>query len=130
MKKHMQWMFAAILMTSGNMILTSCSDDDHTSSDNGGTEYTIEEPATDQMGIRVTANLPAASLSQFDEKSTGAALIKRLPRVTSAIQEDTKFVLVKGNDAGSLSDAVISQMAQITWLTRATLPSRHLLSNS
>lgn len=82
----MQWMFAAILMTSGNMILTSCSDDDHTSSDNGGTEYTIEEPATDQMGIRVTANLPAASLSQFDEKSTGAALIKRLPRVTSAIQ--------------------------------------------
>ena len=113
MKKHMQWMFAAILMTSGNMILTSCSDDDHTNSGNDHTDYNIEEPATDQLGIRVTANLPAASLSQFDEKSTGAALIKRLPRVTSAIQEDTKFVLVKGSDAGNLSDAVINQMAQI-----------------
>lgn len=112
MRRYLHWMLASILMTSGNMILTSCSDDDKASSSDN-TEYTIEEPATDLMGVSVTADLPAASLSQFDEKSTGAALIKRLPRVTSAIQKDTKFVLVKGSDASNLSDAVIAQLAQI-----------------
>lgn len=113
MKRYMQWMLTAILMTSGNMILTSCSDNDHTSSGNRDTEYTIEEPTTDQMEVRVTANLPAAALSQFNDKSTGAALISRLPRVTSALQEDTKFVLIKGSDVSNLSDAVITQLVQI-----------------
>ena len=113
MKRYMQWVFAAILMISGGCVLTSCSDDDSSTGGDDVSEYTSEEPATDQLDVRVTVDLPAASLSQFDDNSTGASLIKRLPRVTSAIQEDTKFVLLKGGDVASQSDAVITQMAQI-----------------
>ena len=78
MKRYMQWVFAAILMISGGCVLTSCSDDDSSASGNDVSEYTSEEPATDQLDVRVTVDLPAASLSQFDDNSTGASLIKRL----------------------------------------------------
>lgn len=112
-KSMMMKLFCAAIIMFHASFLISCSDDDSNTGGNGESKYTSEEPTTDQLYVRVTADLPAASLSQFDDKSTGAALIRRLPRVTSTIQEDTKFVLLKGSDVSSQSDAVIAQMAQV-----------------
>ena len=109
--KYMQWMLS-ILMITGTTVLTSCSDDNNSddNGDNPGTEYTWEEPTTDQMAVRVTAELPAAAFSQFPELSTGAALIKRLPRVTASFMTDTRLILVKGSDISSLNDEQVKQM--------------------
>ena len=114
MKRYMQWM-AAILIISGSMVLTSCSDDEVTETRTGtGTEnYELPEPATDQMDVTVTYPLTAASLSQFAEPSTGAALIRRLPKATAAITDDTRMVLLKGSDAGSLSYGEIAAMVDV-----------------
>ena len=107
----MQWMLS-ILMITGTTVLTSCSDDNNSddNGDNPGTEYTWEEPTTDQLAVRVTAELPAAAFSQFPELSTGAALIKRLPRVTASFMTDTRLILVKGSDISSLNDEQVKQM--------------------
>lgn len=129
MKRYMQWMLAAILKTSGTIVLTcfvcccataalltSCSsdDDNNNAGANSGTgQVTIDEPVTDQMDVSVTYPLTTASLSQFAEPSTGAALIKRLPKVTASIADDTRIVLLKGSDVSSLSDAVIDQMVHV-----------------
>ena len=134
MKSYMQWMLtsrraysrstkrassfyarlivalAAILIISGSTVLTSCSDDEVTETGTG-TGWT--EPATDQMDVTVTYPLTAASLSQFAEPSTGAALIRRLPKVTAAITDDTRMVLLKGSDAGSLSYGEIAAMVDV-----------------
>ena len=105
------WMLG-ILMITGAATLTSCSDDDKNSSDNNsGTEYTWEEPTTDQLGVRVTSDLSAASFSQFPEQSVGAAFIKRLPKVTASFMTDTELILVKGSDVGSLTNEQVAQMA-------------------
>lgn len=56
------------------------------------------EPTDDQMSVKVTADLSTYVPSAFDEGSTGAALVARLPMVTSDIQPDTRFVLLKGSD--------------------------------
>lgn len=106
-------MYAAILIISGTTVLSSCSDDDNDNSNRGGNEVIIDEPTTDQMGVSVTYPLPAASLSQFAEPSTGAALIKRLPKVTATIADDSRLVLLKGSDVNSLSDAVIAQLVEV-----------------
>ena len=113
--KYMQWMLS-ILMIIGTTVLTSCSssDDDNNNNDGGNTtppEVTWEEPTTDQMAVRVTADLTVASLSEFANSSTGAALIRRLPKVTGTFTNDTEMVLLKGSDVGSQSDEVILKMA-------------------
>ena len=111
MKRYKFWMLG-ILMITGAATLTSCSDDDKNSSDNNsGTEYTWEEPTTDQLGVRVTSDLSAASFSQFPEQSVGAAFIKRLPKVTASFMTDTELILVKGSDIGSLTNEQVAQMA-------------------
>ena len=50
------------------------------------------------MSVSITANLPAAVLGTFDDNSTGAALMRRLPSIQSAIDFDTRLVLLKGSD--------------------------------
>jgi hypothetical protein len=90
--------------------LSACSDrdDDPTPEDVTIAMNPDEENITeDQMSVMVTADLPTAVLGTFDEGSTGAALMKRLPVVTSEIGPDTKMVLVPGtmfNDANLTSE--------------------------
>ena len=114
MKKNL-WMMAAMLICGVMMVLTSCSSSDDDNNNNGGNttppEVTWEEPTTDQMAVRVTADLPTASLSEFANSSTGAALIRRLPKVTGTFTNDTEMVLLKGSDVSSQSDEVIAKMA-------------------
>ena len=115
MKKNL-WMMAAMLICGVMMVLTSCSssDDDNNNNDGGNTtppEVTWEEPTTDQMAVRVTADLTTASLSEFANSSTGAALIRRLPKVTGTFTNDTEMVLLKGSDVSSQSDEMIAKMA-------------------
>ena len=107
----------SILMIIGTTVLTSCSssDDDNNNNNDGGNttppEVTWEEPTTDQMAVRVTADLTTASLSEFANSSTGAALIRRLPKVTGTFTNDTEMVLLKGSDVSSQSDEMIAKMA-------------------
>lgn len=104
MRKIMNWMLAAIL-TFGASVFTACTIDraDNPSSD--PTPPTIpSEPTTDQLEVMVTADLPMAVLSDFAENSMGGALVKRVPQTTSDIEDDTKFVLFKGNDITSISN--------------------------
>ena len=91
----------SILMIIGTTVLTSCSSSDDSNdnnNNNGGNttppEVTWEEPTTDQMAVRVTADLTTASLSEFANSSTGAALIRRLPKVTGTFTNDTEMVLL------------------------------------
>ena len=114
MKKNL-WMMAAMLICGVMMVLTSCSSSDDDNNNNGGNttppEVTWEEPTTDQMAVRVTADLTTASLSEFANSSTGAALIRRLPKVRGTFTNDTEMVLLKGSDVSSQSDEVIAKMA-------------------
>jgi len=79
MKQMKLWMIAAILAICGMSWMTSCSDNDDSVEEMGGTQaQTPSEkstPTTDQMKVSVTADIPAAVLSQFDNNSTGAALV-------------------------------------------------------
>lgn len=100
----MNWMLAAIL-TFGASVFTACSDDDVNNPPSGPTRSTITpEPTTDQLEVMVTADMPMAVLSNFDENSMGGALVKRVSKTTSDIEDDTKFVLFKGNDITSISN--------------------------
>ena len=54
-------------------------------------------PTDDQMSVTVTEDLPTAVLGTFDEGTTGAALVNRLPVVTDHIGPETRLVLVPGS---------------------------------
>ncbi len=89
--------------------LTSCAERDNGFADHVQTAVNPDEEkiTEDQMTVTVTADLPTAVLGTFEEGSTGAALVKRLPVVTNEIGPDTKMVLVPGsmfNDASLSSD--------------------------
>ena len=86
----MKKIFIAVVLMLG---LTGCRDI-FDSSDNP----IIYGPTDDHMEESVKANLPTAVLSQFDETSMGAALVRRLSNTTSEIQPNTKMVLIKGED--------------------------------
>ena len=104
MKKIINWVFAAIIIC-GASVFTACTIDraDNPSSD--PTPPTIpSEPTTDQLEVMVTADLPMAVLSNFAENSMGGALVKRVSKTTSDIEDNTKFVLFKGNDITSISN--------------------------
>ena len=104
MKKYLNWVLAAIMICSAS-VFTACTIDraDNPSSD--PTPPTIpSEPTTDQLEVMVTADLPMAVLSDFAENSMGGALVKRVSKTTSDIEDNTKFVLFKGNDITSISN--------------------------
>ena len=80
--------------------------------DNVVTPEEYVEPTTDQMAVLVTGELYAAVVGTFDDNSTGAALIRRLPLIQSDIDYDANFVLMKGSDfqnGSSLSDEQMYQ---------------------
>ena len=117
MKRQILWMMAAILICGTTTVtLSSCSEDDN-ATPTGGIEIepTTEEvePTTDQMAVSVTANVPAAVLSQFDDNSTGAAFVKRLPQTSGEITADTRLVVVKGSDALTIPAATVEAIADV-----------------
>ena len=110
-------MMAAILICGTTTVtLSSCSEDNN-ATPTGGIEIepTTEEvePTTDQMAVSVTANVPAAVLSQFDDNSTGAAFVKRLPETSGEITDQTRLVVVKGSDALTIPAATVEAIADV-----------------
>ena len=73
----------------------------------------ITEPTDDQMLVKVTSDIPFAVKGQFDDKSMGAALIKRLGTPSPTITDDTKLVLMKGSDIKTLSNEELLSLAKV-----------------
>ena len=115
MKKFMNWMLAATLIC-GASVLVSCSsnNDNPTPSEPEGEIFPLpEEPTTDQLEVKVTADMPTAVLSQFDENSVATALIKRLTTTTTAIDDNTKLALLDGSQLKSLTEADYFALARV-----------------
>ena len=107
----------ACLFATALMGLSACGEFDNPSqptdlpSTDTATETSKDEPTTDQMAVSVTANVPAAVLSKFDDNSTGAAFVKRLPQTSGEITADTRLVVVKGSDALTIPVATVEAIA-------------------
>ena len=111
----MNWMLAAIFIC-GSSVFASCVDnEDNSSADVPGGEVTepYVEPTDDQLEVKVTADMPTAVLSQFDESTVAAALIKRLPQTTTAINDDTKLVLLDDSQIKSLTEDDYFAMSRV-----------------
>ena len=108
---------AAFLTLCGAMIcLFSCINDDYNDAEDPYEGIDIpdyQEPTDDLMGVTVSADYPAAVLSNFADGSTGAALVKRLNAPANAIGDDTRLVVIKGSDIASVSDETIDQMLDV-----------------
>jgi hypothetical protein len=99
MKKTILNSWVAIVLGSVALFTTySCTDDDLANNTTIIPTNVVVDPNVDKLQTRVTANVPTAVLSTFDDKSMGAALVRRLPNTTNSIQSDTKMVLIKGED--------------------------------
>ena len=100
------------------MGLTSCVDDKDNPASNGENVVTPEKEVIteDQMAVTVTADLPTAVLGTFEEGSTGAALVKRLSKVTATIGPDTRMVLLPGSmfDSNSLSAGELDAIVRLS----------------
>ena len=115
MKMRKIGLFAAMFAVCGAMLcLNSCE------KDNGfdvlvddARELNQTEPTADQLSVRVTADLPAAVLSNFDENSTGAALKRRLNVPSPAITDNTRLVLVEGSDMMKWDNATFDQVVAV-----------------
>ena len=114
MKRYLNWMLAAILVC-GSSVLVSCVANNDNSADvvPGETTEPYVEPTTDQLEVKVTADMPTAVLSQFDENTVATALIKRLATTTTAIDDNTKLVLLDGSQAKSLTEADYFALARV-----------------
>lgn len=118
--KRFLWMLGAMLTPCITLTLSSCTDKD----DNPATPeknysvITLDDtvPTDDQMGVRVTADVPTAVLSTFEAGSTGAAFVSRLPQTTGVIDSQTKMVLIKGSDFGPEGSMDAERMKPVTQL--------------
>ena len=99
--KKRNYIFLAVLMMGIATMLTACADNDLASQTpiGGGTNPT--DVNVDEMSVKVTADMPTAVLSSFDENSMGAALVRRLNTTTGEVTSDTKMILIKGEDIKS-----------------------------
>ena len=102
--------------------LASCVDNFDNSVINNGDGTTVLKPdeteiVDDQMSVTVTEDLPTAVLRNLDEGSTGAALVKRLPVVTSEIDPDTRMVLVPGSMFADDTDMTKEELDAIVRLS-------------
>ena len=107
---------AAFLTLCGAMISFFACKDDEVDYPSGTEVIDIPEfiePTTDLMGVMVSADYPAAVLSNFADGSTGAALVKRLNAPAKAIGDDTRLVVIKGSDIATVSDETIDQMLDV-----------------
>ena len=130
MKKILNWMLAAIFIC-GSSVFASCVDNEDNSSADVPDGEVIDpyvEPTDDQLEVKVTADMPTAVLAQFDESTVAAALIKRLPQTTTAINDDTKLVLLDDSQIKSLTEDDYFAMARVIFnggyvaLHRPTFP--------
>lgn len=115
LKAHCRLLLAALMILG----LAACTDKmDNPASPVDGTEVTDEVAniTDDQMAVMVTADLPTAVLRPFDDGTTGAALMKRLPEVTSEFYPDTRMVLVPGtmfDGATDMTDDELDALVQL-----------------
>jgi hypothetical protein len=94
--KKRNYLFPAILIGIA-MLMTGCAKEDIASIDNGGGTNPTDVNV-DELNVKVTADMPTAVLSSFDENSMGAALVRRLNIKTNEVTSDTKMILIKGED--------------------------------
>jgi hypothetical protein len=108
-------MLAAILICGSSVFASCVANEDNSSADVPGGEVTepYVEPTDDQLEVKVTADMPTAVLAQFDESTVAAALIKRLPQTTTAINDDTKLVLLDDSQIKSLTEDDYFAMARV-----------------
>ena len=113
--KKMLMVLAATLICGASVFMSCSSNDDNpTPSEPEGEMFPLPvEPTTDQLEVKVTADMPTAVLSQFDENSVATALIKRLATTTTAIDDNTKLVLLDGSQAKSLTEADYFALARV-----------------
>ena len=95
--KKRNYLFSAILMMGIATMMTGCVKEDIASNDNGGGTNPTDMNV-DELNVKVTADMPTAVLSSFDENSMGAALVRRLNIKTNEVTSDTKMILIKGED--------------------------------
>ena len=95
-KKKRNYIFLAVLIGIVTM-MTGCAKEDIASNDNGGGTNPTDMNV-DEMSVKVTADVPTAVMSSFDDKSMGAALVRRLSSTTTSVNDNTKMVLIKGED--------------------------------
>ena len=95
--KKRNYIFLAVLMMGIATMMTGCVKEDIASNDNGGGTNPTDMNV-DEMSVKVTADMPTAVLSSFDENSMGAALVRRLNIKTNEVTSDTKMILIKGED--------------------------------
>ncbi|MBP5506472.1 MAG: BspA family leucine-rich repeat surface protein [Prevotella sp.] len=99
MKRHFLRLSILVLVVVLGMV--SCTDKDSITNDHAVEaveQPDVPQPTDDQMTTVVTGELSAAVPSAFEEGSTGAALVNRLPQVTTGIGPDTRMVILKGSD--------------------------------
>ena len=138
MKKILNWMLAAIFICGSSVFASCVANEDNSSADVPGGEVTepYVEPTDDQLEVKVTADMPTAVLAQFDESTVAAALIKRLTKTTTAIDDNTKLVLLDGSQVKSLTEDDYFAMARVMMnggyvaLHRPTFPAAFTLAMS
>ena len=96
--KIRKYLYSAVLIIGAAMMMAACAVERDNTSGGSPTVNPGNDPATDQLLVKVTADVPTAVLSQFDATSMGGALVRRLGQTTSEITPETKMVLIKGED--------------------------------
>ena len=109
-----------LIMVAG-LSTTSCVQNDNpivADVSSGVQSNKAKEPTTDRMGVLVTADVPTAVIGTFDEGTTGASLVKRLPKTTASIDADTRMVILSGsmfdNMAAALDPEVMKAAVRLT----------------
>ena len=97
MKTKKRSYFLSAILIGIAMMMTGCVKEDIASIDNGGGTNPTDMNV-DELNVKVTADMPTAVLSSFDENSMGAALVRRLNITTGEVTSDTKMILIKGED--------------------------------
>ena len=88
-----------LIMVAG-LSTTSCVQNDNpivADVSSGVQSNKAKEPTIDRMGVLVTADVPTAVIGTLDEGTTGASLVKRLPKTTASIDADTRMVILSGS---------------------------------
>ena len=76
--KIRKYLYSAVLMIGAAMMMAACVVERDNASGGSPTVNPGNDPATDQLLVKVTADVPTAVLSQFDATSMGGALVRRL----------------------------------------------------
>ena len=95
--KNRYFFLLAVLMMGIATMITGCVKEDIASNDNGGGTNPTDMNV-DELNVKVTADVPTAVMSSFDDNSMGAALVRRLSNTTTSVNDNTKMVLIKGED--------------------------------